>query len=116
VATPRPDTDDGQRGTLEQLVLAVLGWATLTAEAADEMADELATKVGVERDRMREAVRETVSSWRREAEKAGASRAEMTDKLVARLGLARREELDELGLRVAQLEHRLRLLERERQG
>ena len=33
--------------------------------------------------------------------------------LVRELGVATREELDELELRVAQLEHRLRLLERE---
>ena len=33
--------------------------------------------------------------------------------LVRELGLATRDELDELELRVAQLEHRLRLLERE---
>jgi polyhydroxyalkanoate synthesis regulator phasin len=114
VADPRHEAGDGQRGTLEQLVLAGLGWAAMTADAADELADELAQKVGVERERMRQAVRDTVARWRGEAEKAAASRTETTDKLLAKLGLVRREEVDELGLKVAQLEHRLRLLERER--
>jgi hypothetical protein len=46
-----------------------------------------------------------------EAGSAG-RRAEMSDRMLARLGLASREELDELALKVAQLDHRLHLLER----
>ena len=38
---------------------------------------------------------------------------EVSERALARLGLARREALDDLELRVAQLEHRLGLLERE---
>ena len=41
---------------------------------------------------------------------------DVTERLLARLGLVRREELDDLGLWLAQLEHRLRLLEREREA
>lgn len=101
----------GQRATLEQLLLAGIGWASLTAEAADEVADDLARRVGVDRNRMRAAVRDTVAGWRREAEKA-ISREELSGRLLAKLSLVRREELEDLSLRVAQLEHRLRLLER----
>ena len=36
--------------SLEQLLLAGLGWLSLTAEAADDVADDLARRVGVERD------------------------------------------------------------------
>ena len=78
-----------ERGLLEQLVLAGVGWATLTAGAADDLADDLARRVGIDRDEMRAAMRDAVMGWRR-------------------------EEHDDLALRVAQLEHRLRLLERER--
>ena len=62
---------------------------------------------------MRTAVRDTIASWRREAERLGVRGDEVTERALARLGLARREALDDLGLRVAQLEHRLRLLERD---
>ena len=69
--------------------------------------------MGADRDQMRTAVRDTIASWRREAERLGIRGDEVSERALARLGLARREALDDLDLRVAQLEHRLRLLERE---
>jgi polyhydroxyalkanoate synthesis regulator phasin len=97
--------------TLEQLLLAGLGWVSLGAEAAEQLADDLAHRVGIERDEMRNAVRDTFSSWKAEADRLGALPSDTADKALRRLGLARREELDDLSLRIAQLEHRLRLLE-----
>ncbi len=97
--------------SLEQLLLAGLGWLSLTAEAADDVADDLAHRVGVERDTMRGAVRDTLASWRTEAERLGSLPSDASDKALKRLGLVRREEADDLALRVAQLEHRVRLLE-----
>ena len=38
-------------------------------------------------------------------------RSEASDRAMRRLGVVRREEADDLALRVAQLEHRVRLLE-----
>jgi polyhydroxyalkanoate synthesis regulator phasin len=105
------DDRDGARPTLAQLLMAGIGWASLGLEAADELADELAQKVGVDRAEMRSAVRDVTASWRREADRLGARRGEAADKALARLGLVRREEVDDLSLRVAQLEHRLRLVE-----
>lgn len=102
-------TTDGR--SLDELLLAGLGWISMTAEAADELADDLARRVGIERDEMRGAVRDMVSSWRAEADRLGARRSEASDRLLQRLGLARREEVEDLSLRVAQLEHRLKLLE-----
>lgn len=108
--------DDRENGTpprsLEQLLLAGVGWLALGADAVEELADELARKVGVERDEMRRAVHDTISSWKAEADRLGARREETSERLMARLGLVRREELDDVSLRLAQLEHRLRLLER----
>lgn len=110
------ETGDAPNGTyertLEQLLLAGLGWVSLGAEAADQVADELARRVGIDRDEMRGAVRDTVTSWRREAERLGMRRSEAGDRALRRLGLARREDVEDLALRVAQLEHRLRLLEK----
>jgi polyhydroxyalkanoate synthesis regulator phasin len=111
----RDENGGAQRKSLEQLLLAGVGWASLTADAADELADDLSGRLGVDRERMRTAVRDTVQRWRQEAEKAMPGKGELGDRLLARLGLVRREELDDLGLRLAQLEHRLRLLERERE-
>src|SRR5262245_34267330 len=99
--------------TLQQLLLAGVGWASEGVAAADELADDVAKRVGVDRDRMRAAIHDTIASWRREAERLGIRGDEVTDRALARLGLARREDLDDLELRVAQLEHRLRLVERD---
>jgi polyhydroxyalkanoate synthesis regulator phasin len=98
--------------SFEQLVLAGLGWASLTVEAADDVADDLARRVGIDRDEMRNAVRETIASWRHEAERLGSLPSEASEKAFQRLGLVRREEAEDLALRVAQLEHRVRLLEK----
>jgi polyhydroxyalkanoate synthesis regulator phasin len=99
------------RGPVETALLAGLGWASLTAEAADDLADHLARFVGLERDDLRRAVRETFASWRREAESGGHRRDELIDRLIAKLRLVQREDADDLELRVAQLEHRVQLLE-----
>jgi polyhydroxyalkanoate synthesis regulator phasin len=109
----RTEGAGAERGPLGQLLLAGIGWASLTAEAADELADDLSRRVGIERDEMRNAVRDTLTSWRRDVERMGTSRAEALDRALARLGVVRREEHDDLALRVAQLEHRVKLLERE---
>lgn len=104
--------NDAPPRSLEQLLLAGLGWLSLGADAVEELADELARKVGVERDEMRRAVHDTISSWKAEADRIGLKREETSDRLMVRLGLVRREELDDMSLRLAQLEHRVRLLER----
>jgi polyhydroxyalkanoate synthesis regulator phasin len=103
--------DDPGRGPVSELLLAGIGFATLGLEAADELADDLARRVGVERDTMRRAVRDTLGAWRAEAERLGVRRDEAVDRAFSKTGLVRREEIDDLALRVAQLEHRVRLLE-----
>jgi polyhydroxyalkanoate synthesis regulator phasin len=99
--------------SLQELLLAGIGWATVGLEAADELADDLARRVGVERSEMRAAVRDSLASWRREAERMGDRRSELGDRAFERLGVVRREEVEDLALRVAQLEHRIRLLEKQ---
>jgi len=98
--------------SLEQLLLAGLGWIALTAEAADDMAEDLAQRLGVEPARMREAVRATFASLRRDAERAGSLPSDASERALKRLGLVRRDEVDDMALRLAQLEHRVRLLEK----
>ncbi|MGH3102849.1 MAG: phasin family protein [Gaiellaceae bacterium] len=106
-----PGNDRTLVASLERLLLAGVGAAALTAERIDMLADALAEKGGIRRDEARETIVELASRWRgdsvRLGERAGAGMAG----LFREVGLVTREEYDELELRVAQLEHRLRLVE-----
>jgi polyhydroxyalkanoate synthesis regulator phasin len=104
--------DSRRRGLLEELVLASVGWVSMTGQALDELADELATRVGASRDEMGAALRDAAAGWRKEADRLGVRRPEVSDRMLGRLRLVRREEIDDIELRLAQLEHRVRLLER----
>lgn len=77
-----------ERGLLETLALAGVGAAALAAEHVDELVEAIAARLHVDREEVRAVVHDLVAG--------------------------RRSELEELELRVAQLEHRLRLLERSR--
>jgi polyhydroxyalkanoate synthesis regulator phasin len=101
------------RGPLETVTLAGLGAFALAARRGDELADELARRVGVERDELRAALSDVLAGWRREAERLGDSTGDIASRIGAELGVASRETVEALELRVAQLEHRLKLLERE---
>jgi polyhydroxyalkanoate synthesis regulator phasin len=103
--------EKGQPRSLSELLLAGIGWASLGIDAVDELADDLARRVGVETATMRSALRDTLDSWKTEAERLGSRGDETVDKALAKAGLARHEEVEDLALRVAQLEHRLKLLE-----
>jgi polyhydroxyalkanoate synthesis regulator phasin len=107
VSAPR---SEGPR-PVSELLLAGLGLAGMSVEVADELAEDLARRLGIDPGAMRDAVRDTFAAWRAEAERLGARRDEVVDRSLQKAGVARREELEDLGLRVAQLEHRLRLLE-----
>jgi polyhydroxyalkanoate synthesis regulator phasin len=99
------------RGVAEKLVLAGVGAVALTAERADALAEELSARGGIGRDEARSLIEELVGRWRSESvrlsERAGVGMAGF----FREIGLVTRDELEELELRVAQLEHRLRLLE-----
>jgi polyhydroxyalkanoate synthesis regulator phasin len=98
---------------LERAGLAAIGAVALTAERADGLADELSQTGGIRRDEAREVIEQTIHRWRGEAvrftERAGSG----LDGFFQQLGLVPRSEFEELELRVAQLEHRLRLVEDE---
>ena len=102
------------RNPLETLTLAGLGALALAAERADRFADELSRRLGVERDEVRGAVADVLDSWKREASRLGESTESTASRLASDLGVASKQAVEELELRVAQLEHRLKLLERER--
>jgi polyhydroxyalkanoate synthesis regulator phasin len=100
------------RGPLETLALAGLGAFALAADRADALADEIATRLGLENADVRTALGDVLESWRREAGRLGEQTSEAASRVAEELGIASSEAVDDLALRVAQLEHRLKLLER----
>ena len=70
--------------SLEQLLLAGIGWVSVGAEAVDQLADEIAKRVGVNRAEMRKAVRDTISSWRHDIDRVGNLRSEVGDRALQR--------------------------------
>jgi polyhydroxyalkanoate synthesis regulator phasin len=104
---------NGLLDAIERLGLAALGAVALTAERADALADELAGKGGMRRDEARELIEQATRRWRGEAVRVGEKAGAGMEGLFQQLGLVTRAEFEELELRLAQLEHRLRLLEGE---
>ena len=102
-------TDD--RSPLEQLALAVLGAVVLSGERADRLADELATIGGVRKDEARAKIEELSSRWRGDAVRMRERAGDSIERVARDFRLVSRTEYEELELRLAQVEHRLRLLE-----
>jgi polyhydroxyalkanoate synthesis regulator phasin len=106
-----PAGDESARELLERLALAGIGAVALTADRAEELARELSGRGDLRRDEIRQTIEEAMSRWRGDAtrmtERAGAGLQALFDQL----GLVTHEAYEELELRVAQLEHRLRLAE-----
>ena len=96
---------------LERLALAAVGAVALTAERLDELASDLSERGGIRRDEARQLLDDAVSRWRGDAGRLGERAGEGLAGVLRQLGLVTREELEEIELRVAQLEHRLRLVE-----
>ena len=65
------------------------------------------------RDEVRGVIADVLDSWRREATRLGETAGSTAARVSSELGTASREAVGDLELRVAQLEHRIRLLERE---
>ena len=97
---------------IQKLLLAVVGAVALTAERADDLADELAERGGMRREDVRAWIDDATNRWRGDAVRLGERAGATLQGALHDLGLVTRDEWDELELRVAQLEHRLRLLEK----
>jgi polyhydroxyalkanoate synthesis regulator phasin len=98
---------------VRRLALALVGAVVLTAERADELADALATRGGMSRDEVRGWIDEATTRWRGDAMRVGEKAGATLNGALRELGLVTREDWDDLELRVAQLEHRLRLVEKQ---
>ncbi|HEX4680455.1 MAG TPA: hypothetical protein VH210_14745 [Gaiellaceae bacterium] len=73
--------------------------------------ERLIAVLGPRLDELRSLAEEFTSRWRGDAVRVGESSRRRIQDIARELGLVTREEWEELELRVAQLEHRLRLLE-----
>jgi polyhydroxyalkanoate synthesis regulator phasin len=99
------------RDLVEEALLAGVGVGAVTKERADELIDEIAGRGKISREDARQLVDEVTGRWRGEAVRAGERASATFAGLFREVGLVTRREYDELELRLAQLEHRLRLLE-----
>ena len=73
--------------------------------------DRLLASLGVKLDELRSILDETTSRWRGDAVRLGEETRQRVNSVFYELGLITREDWDDLDLRVAQLEHRVRLIE-----
>jgi polyhydroxyalkanoate synthesis regulator phasin len=103
------------RELAEEALLAGIGAVALTKERADELVDELTRRGRLTGDEARELVDSAVGRWRGEAARFGERAGSTLADSFRSLGLVTRREHEELELRLAQLEHRLRLIEGPRQ-
>jgi polyhydroxyalkanoate synthesis regulator phasin len=108
----RAEDSGGLREAVEKLFFAGVGAAALTKERADELAGELSKRGNISVDDARKTIDELSARWRGEATKATERAGTSMASLFGELGLVTRREYDELELRLAQVEHRLRLLEK----
>ena len=76
-----------------------------------EALDRVVTMLGLRLDEVRSLLDDVTSRWRGDALRVGEGSKRRLQDVARELGLVTREEWDELELRVAQIEHRLRLLE-----
>jgi polyhydroxyalkanoate synthesis regulator phasin len=112
MAAPDKSAPAAARDLLERLALAGVGAVVLTAERVDELTNELVERGGMRREEARQLLEDSVTRWRddsaRLVERAGGN----MQSLFRSVGLFTRDDYEELELRVAQLEHRLRLVEK----
>jgi polyhydroxyalkanoate synthesis regulator phasin len=81
------------------------------AAPADGPVDRAVSLLGLRIDEARSLLDEATSRWRGDALRVGEGTRQRLQELFRDLGVVTRADWDELELRVAQLEHRIRLLE-----
>lgn len=107
------DTGNGSvRELAEELVVAVLGAAEAGVRRFEGALGAGGDRVRFRPDDLGDAVREVAARWRGESIRVSERATSTLSSVFRELGLVTRDEVEELELRLAQLEHRLRLLER----
>ena len=107
----RGTAGQGLRDMVERIFLAGIGAAALTKDRIQELVDDLVKRGHLNADEGRDMVERLASRSRDEA-RAALKRADSSLQGGYRdLGLVTRRELEEMDLRLRQLEHRVQLLE-----
>ena len=111
MAAPGEPEGESVKDLLEKTLLAGLGAVALTKERADDLVDELTKRGKMTGEEAREVVDGLTHRWRGDAMRFSERAGSTISGLSRELGLVTRREWEELELRLAQVEHRLRLLE-----
>jgi polyhydroxyalkanoate synthesis regulator phasin len=111
MAAPGETEEGSVKDLFEKTLLAALGAVALTKERADDLVDELTKRGRMTGEEAREVVDELTHRWRGDAMRFSERTGSTISGLSRELGLVTRREWEELELRLAQVEHRLRLLE-----
>jgi polyhydroxyalkanoate synthesis regulator phasin len=97
----------------ERSFLMALGAAMLARDAAGDVADELVKKGEETTEESRRLVNETVAQARESTRTLRDRFDESLERSLKEMGLVKKQQLEELELKMAQLEHRIALLEAE---
>jgi len=97
----------GARDLAGDLLYAGVGAVALTKDRVDELVDALAEQGRMTKAEARQTVEEMTGRWRGEAGRIGSG----LNGVLKELGLVTRREWEDLELRLAQVEHRVRLVE-----
>jgi polyhydroxyalkanoate synthesis regulator phasin len=87
------------------------GNGTSGTSADRDLLSRVVALLGVRADEARSLLEEATTRWRGDALRVGEGTRHKLRDVFRELGLVTRDDWDELELRVAQLEHRIRLLE-----
>jgi polyhydroxyalkanoate synthesis regulator phasin len=103
--------DSSARERVERLGLAAIGAVALTADRIEELSAELAERGAMTREDARELLDDATARWREDKTRLAERAGDGLQGFLVGIGLVTRDELEELELRLAQIEHRLRLVE-----
>ena len=101
----------GIRDLIERTFLAGMGAAALTKDRIEELVEELVNRGQINTDEGRDVLERLVARSREEARSVLKKADSSLHGAYRELGLSSKHELEELTLRVQQLEHRVQLLE-----
>ena len=106
----------GLKDLIERTFLAGMGAAAITKDRIQDLVQELVNKGQINADEGREVVDRLVARSREEARSVLKKADSSLHTAYRGLGLGSKQDLEELEMRVEQLEHRIRLLEQQADG
>lgn len=101
----------GLKDLIERAFMAGMGAAAVTKDRVQDLVDDLVKKGQIDADEGREVLERLVSRSREEARTVLKKADSSLQSAYRGLGLGSKHDLEEIDLRIEQLEHRVRLLE-----